>query len=107
MDYLRQCETVTNSFGSGLPDYQDRKKCSLVVVSEQEYDFGWVFQWNSKEYVDSGNVLDAILGNDPLIVDRRDGHIYITWVVGRDHSWESYLEGYRSGARRSRVDQDA
>jgi hypothetical protein len=104
-EYLQQQAERSRFVGCGLPDWEDRPDDhTLVIVAEQEYDFGWVFKWNSKKYVETGDVLEAILDNEPLIVDRSDGHIYTTWEIGRDHSWEDYLEGYRSGVRRHRED---
>jgi len=92
-----------NSFGSALPDYPQRQKHSLVVVTVREYDFGWVFLWNTKEYVDTGNTLDAVLDNEPLIVDRGDGQLY---AAGTALSLEDCVEEFRNGTRR-RADQDA
>ena len=101
--HLRQMEARMNSFGSALPGYQDRPKLHLVLVSEQEYDFGWVFCYNTKEYMESKNIRHAIAGNAPLIFDRRDGLIYVT---GTAFPLDHYIEEYRKGVRR-RADQDA
>jgi Immunity protein 35 len=104
-EYLRKEEERARFFGSGLPDYRpDKAVCSLVIVDEREYDFGWTFCFNTKEYVETGNILHSLVGNEPLFVDRRDGHVYTSWVIGDDDRFlENYIEGYRSG-RRSRVD---
>jgi hypothetical protein len=96
-EHLRQLEMRMNSFGSALPGYQNRPKHHLVVVSEQEYDFGWVFCYNTKEYMDSRNISHALAGNAPLIFDRRDGQVYVT---GTAHTLDHYIEEYRKGIRR-------
>jgi hypothetical protein len=94
--YLRQSEIRMNSFGSALPDYQDPKH-QLVVVREQEYDFGWVFSYDTRKFVDSGNLLDSLVGNLPLIVDRGDGQIYEAAVT--PNNFDRYIEEYRKGKR--------
>jgi hypothetical protein len=86
-----------NSFGSALPGYRDRPRHHLVIVEEREYEFGWAFFWNTKEFVDSEDHRHNLAGNAPMIVDRSDGQLYVT---GTAHSWAHYLEEYRSGKRR-------
>jgi hypothetical protein len=97
MEFLRRAEARGNSFGSALPGYRERPKHHLVIVEEREYEFGWAFFWNTKEFIDSGDHRFALVGNAPIIVDRGDGQLYVT---GTAHSWEHYLEEYRSGQRR-------
>jgi hypothetical protein len=96
-DYLCQLEASMNSFGSALPGYKERLKHHLIIVDEREYDFGWVFCYNSKEFVDSGDFKHQLAGNAPLIVDRVDGEIYVT---GTAHRLEHYIDEYRNGTRR-------
>jgi hypothetical protein len=103
MDYLRRAETRMNSFGSALPGHRDRPKHHLVIVDEREYEFGWAFFWNTKEFVESGDHRHPLAGNAPMIVDRSDGRLYVT---GTAHSWEHYLGEYRGGKRRL-AEQDA
>src|SRR6185369_13477205 len=95
--YLREMEARMDAFGSALPENQQRPKHQLAIVEEREYDFGWVIFYNSKEFVDSGDHLHALGGNAPLIVDRRDGELYVT---GTAEDLDYYLEEYRNGMRR-------
>jgi hypothetical protein len=52
---------------------------TLMIVDEltQEHDFGWVFFYDSKEYIESGDFLYALAGNAPLVV-LRDGSVRTT-----------------------------
>ena len=86
-----------NAFGSALPGYQDRPKHHLVIVGELEFEFGWVFYFNTKEFVDTGDLDHALGGNAPLIFDRADGELYF---AGTAHDLDSYIEEYRNGKRR-------
>ena len=100
-EYLRQREERMRAFGSGLPDYKD-PEVKLVIVAEQEYDFGWVFDYNTQKYVESGDILESLVGNVPLFVDRSDGHIYTT--SGSGYSRQEHIVEFRTGVRRHRVD---
>lgn len=62
---------------------------TLVIVDEetQEHEFGWVFFYNSKEYIDTGDFIHAIAGNAPVVV-LRDGTIRTT---GTARPLSSYL----------------
>jgi hypothetical protein len=67
----------------------------LVLLEEHtmEEDFGWVFFWTSKKYLETGADEDMLLGNCPLIVDNEDGSIHDT---GTAQSIEYYIEEYRA-----------
>jgi hypothetical protein len=45
----------------------------LRIIPEEtlERSFGWVFFYNSKAYLESGDESFLIAGNAPIIVDRR------------------------------------
>jgi hypothetical protein len=41
-----------------------------------ELNFGWVVYWNSRRFLETGDVHHALQGNTPLLVDRRDGAVH-------------------------------
>ena len=90
---LTSSEDELNTFGSELPDYEN-PNIELVILEDrtQEHDFGWVFFYNSKKYIESGNFRDAIAGNAPLIVDRKSGQIHIT---GTAHDIGFYIKNFQ------------
>jgi hypothetical protein len=65
-----------------------------VVIDDDtlEYDFGWVFFYNSTAFATSRNWRDALVGNAPFIVDRLTGQLFET---GTAQSIEVYVEAYR------------
>ena len=87
-----------NAFGSALPDDADRPKAHLMILDEhtEEHEFGWVYSYNTREYIVDGDFSYALAGNAPLIVDRSDGQLYAT---GTAYPLEHYLEEYRQGRR--------
>lgn len=59
-----------------------RTKCqipgdSFVIVETLtiEKPFGWVFFYDSKKYLETANINDAIAGNGPVFVNKNDGKI--------------------------------
>jgi hypothetical protein len=65
----------------------------LVLQPEHtiERAFGWVFFYDSKEFVDSADIRYALVGNAPLIVDRADGSIHVT---GTAEPIQFYIKKY-------------
>jgi hypothetical protein len=63
---------------------------TLVIIDKetQEREFGWVFFYDSKEYIETGDFLHAVAGNAPVVV-LRDGTVRTT---GTSRSLGEYLE---------------
>ena len=95
-EYLARAEDEMNSFGSALPGHSEKQKHRLRVNSVSEYDFGWVYCYNTQVFLDTGNYTHSLAGNSPLIVDRNDGCIYVT---GTARPLEYYIAQYRAGVR--------
>ena len=55
----------------------------LILEDDQviETDFGWVFFYNTKKYLESGNHAFYLLGNAPIIFDNRDESIHGTGTL--------------------------
>jgi hypothetical protein len=64
-----------------------------VLLDEEtlERNFGWVFFYQSKRYLETGEIRDALAGNAPLVVTKADGRIHIT---GTAYPVEHYLERF-------------
>lgn len=76
-DHLRQ-------LGSELELYQE-------PIHSGEY--GWVFGYQSREFIRTGAISDALAGNAPLLVDKRNHQVH---VLGTAEPTEFYLENYAS-----------
>ena len=64
----------------------------IVDQDTREEKFGWVFFYESKEYLETGDIAAIFVGNAPLIVDR-NGQVYQT---GTALPPEEYIEEFRS-----------
>ena len=67
------------------------EKFDIVDEATIERDFGWVFFYETREYVESGDEMARAVGNAPLLVDRRSGELHVTGT-GRDV--EHYIKMY-------------
>jgi hypothetical protein len=67
--------------------------CELVLLDERtmERDFGWIFFYNSKSYLETGEIRHTLAGNTPIVVTRADGKAHLT---GTALPVERYLEKF-------------
>ncbi len=79
LEFLHKKET-----NSSIPMY-------LVKEATIERDFGWVFHYNSRAYLETRELRHHLAGNSPFIVDRRDGSIHVT---GTAKPVEFYISEY-------------
>jgi hypothetical protein len=75
------------------PDPARPEGLDLVVIDDEtiERDFGWVFFYESRRFLEAGRLEDKLAGNAPYIVDRRSGVLHIT---GTAHPIEYYISHY-------------
>jgi len=74
--------------------HREYPRMDLVLLEDQaqEFEFGWVFFYNSKEYVETRDFHHALAGNAPLIVERVSGRILST---GTAEPVDAYIGAYR------------
>ena len=69
--------------------------CLEMVIVESatiEGEFGWVFFYDSRKYIETGDDAHAIVGNAPLLVSRADGSLHVT---GTALPPEDYIENFK------------
>ncbi|MES2595396.1 MAG: YrhB domain-containing protein [Verrucomicrobiota bacterium] len=64
----------------------------LNDAATQSYDFGWVFFWQNRKFLETRDTSFMLVGNAPLLVDRNTGALYVT---GTGRSLEYYISNYR------------
>jgi hypothetical protein len=75
---------------------------ALVLLEPRETEFGWVFFYNSKDYVETKDWRYQLYGNAPLIVDKEDGSLYVT---GTRHPIEHYVTEFRKWRAKTSSDR--
>ncbi|GAB4037256.1 YrhB domain-containing protein [Spirosoma gilvum] len=73
------------------PDYTQPKPIAVLTRSQEE-SFGWIFFYQSKEFIETGNIRYAFGGNSPIIVNKQTGELSKT---GTAHPIEYYIEQYK------------
>ncbi|MCY1556249.1 Immunity protein 35 [compost metagenome] len=92
MDYLsaKQCvKKFINDRYSGSDE--------LVILDAEtiERSFGWIFFYDSKKFIETGELTYALAGNAPIIFDNRDGTIHVTGTsTGIDFYIAKHQENY-------------
>jgi hypothetical protein len=66
-----------------------------IVVKEDtlKRPYGWVFFYQSRQYLASGETRDRLAGNAPILIDRVNAELRVT---GTAHSIEKYLADYEA-----------
>jgi len=70
------------------------ESCSRVplqIVDVREESFGWIFFYQSKEFIDTGNFSTMLAGNAPFIIDRDSENLC---VLGTAHPVDFYIRDY-------------
>lgn len=65
----------------------------LVNTETLDKPFGWVFFYNSKAYLDTGDIGSMLGGNAPFIVNRNTGEVFVTGTI---KPVEDYIADYES-----------
>ena len=56
-----------------------------------EFELGWVFFYQSKDYIETGNFMKSLIGNAPIIINKKTGSIKVT---GTAHHINKYIIRY-------------
>jgi immunity protein 35 of polymorphic toxin system len=54
--------------------------CEVAIVDSAtlEKSYGWIFFYQSKRYLESGNFSDLLVGNAPIVIAKADGRTHQT-----------------------------
>ncbi len=67
--------------------------CELIEDETIEESFGWVFFYNSKNFLETGDWSYALIGNAPIIVNKITG---IVTETGTSYPIEYYINLYKT-----------
>jgi Immunity protein 35 len=67
-----------------------------VVVDEHTLSrsYGWVFFYQAKGFIESGDAMQAYVGNAPIVINRFSNEVHVT---GTARPLEQYLAEYEAG----------
>jgi hypothetical protein len=69
-----------------------------VIISDLtiEKDYGWIFFYNSRRYLETQDVRYALFGNAPIIVEKENGSLHFT---GTAEEIDYYIKRYERQRR--------
>ncbi|WKD48967.1 YrhB domain-containing protein [Microbulbifer spongiae] len=88
-----EAQKLVESEISRLQNQYDPIECIVLEDETIEKDWGWVFFYQSKDYLESGDFRDMLCGNAPYIVNRHTGALTET---GTAHNIEHYINEYEA-----------
>ena len=59
------------------------------IADNETIDEGWLFFYNSKDFIETGNPISALAGNGPIFVDRKGAVKVLPSAI----SWQVALRG--------------
>lgn len=76
-----------------LKELETQSKIALDLLDEStiEFAYGWVFFYQSEEYIRTGDLNKLIGGNAPIIVDKLNSSVIIT---GTRRDSQYYIDNY-------------
>jgi len=74
-----------------LKEIEKDEKLALIENNTIERDFGWIFFYNSKRYIETDDSLYMLAGNGPIFVDKRTKELTL---FGTAEPIEVYMEEY-------------
>lgn len=76
---------------NALNQIEGESGIALTFLEENtlSFEYGWVFFYQSKEFVETQNPGMMIGGNAPILVDKYDGNVFFT---GTRKDIEEYIE---------------
>jgi len=75
----------------GLGDTDDPLALAILDDATIECEFGWAFSYQTRSFIESGDVMDTLVGNGPLFVTR-EGTMFET---GTAEPAETYVENFK------------
>ncbi len=66
----------------------------LAIADVKERPAFWVFHYQSVRYIETGSFLDSVMGNAPILVDRKTGQAHHT---GTARSIDYYVAEHTNG----------
>ena len=77
MTYKEAFKVVRNFLDEMTSSSESTPELTIVEEDTIEKPFGWVFFYQSKIFLETGEYQHRVAGNGPLIVNREGGNLYI------------------------------
>lgn len=72
-------------------EYLSDSEFPVVITSQGRFSEGWFFCFQSKEYIETGDISALLAGNAPFIIDKDTGELH---ELGTAQPLKEYLQEY-------------
>jgi hypothetical protein len=79
---LEEAKTIAEDKLNSMPVLGDVGGLTIIDNATIEKPYAWIFFYNSKQFIETGNIMDALGGNAPLFISKFTGHI-ATFATGQ------------------------
>ena len=86
-------QLVYARINAGAPYAEQAVELAIIDDETIEKEYGWVFFYQTKDYLQTGDIVDALAGNAPYIVNKYTGDIIET---GTANPIEDYIAEYEA-----------
>jgi hypothetical protein len=90
---LKEAQELVQEELDNAKDGYDPVNCQVLESETIIKDWGWVFFYQSKDFLKSGDFRDMLAGNAPIIVNRNTGALTHT---GTAYDIEQYIKEYEA-----------
>ena len=88
-----EAQALANQY---LLDQDFDVELALLDDKTLEKEFGWIFFYTTKRYLETGDFRDMVGGNAPFIIDKETR---VLTETGTAHDIDYYVEEYRSSRK--------
>ncbi|KAA2243182.1 hypothetical protein F0L74_11750 [Chitinophaga agrisoli] len=76
-----------------LKSKSEKSKYEFVLLTDaiKEFEYGWIFFYQNKKYLETGDEMHLLGGNGPIVVNKFDGSIF---KLGTARKPGYYIEEY-------------
>ncbi len=87
---LETAKKIVQEDLDSIRKYEDDR---FVIIDEAtiEKSYGWIFFFNSKKFLETGDFLYALGGNGPIAVEKETGQLH---KLGTAHPSEYYIKEF-------------
>ena len=89
---VEQAKQKVSEYVNSKKEYGDDYE--LVVSLSQEKPYGWIFSYQTKEYLETDDFRKAVLGNVPILFEKDTGELI---PLGIAPSVDYFIDLYEKG----------
>ena len=89
----QEAESLVKAELEKMKDKCHSVDCAILEEDTIEKSWGWVFFYQSKAFIKTGDFLELLAGNAPIIVNKNTGELVFT---GTAHDIDYYIKEYEA-----------